>query len=126
MLCGVCQEKIVIKRDLWNLYHRSFDLICEACYQKYPLNLSHSTYPIENDLLHVYRLSNERYPHGDFPYQRFMGWILISLIKRYPDAIILSVEELDQKLYTLLDSLRLGDFVVMTLFENIDIKGEEP
>lgn len=124
MKCLICQEKIVIKRTLWNLFQDDYFQICNNCFIKYPVNSKLKVYPIENYLIYHIDL-NVNNIIEPLAYQNFIGPILVKIKKLNKDVIVIYQDEFTFELYKLLDNLRLGNIYLLTLKENTDNKGEE-
>lgn len=123
MFCEVCHQKIVEKRSLWYLFEQSSHHICETCYIKYPLSPKIEVYPIERYVLIHLCLSPISYKHSDQAYQSYIGPV-IGYYKDVRHISILIFEWMDDQLYELLDLLRIGHLLIISLYENMEYKGE--
>ncbi len=119
MFCEICQEKIVVKRDLWHLFTPSIHHICERCFTKYPLYSQTKVYPINGYIMTHTVLSMVKYKYQGICYQSFIAPYIKHYLKDFDNLIFLYFECMDLKVYELLDSLELGDLYVVSLYENM-------
>jgi len=123
MLCECCKQKIITIRTFKNLFNIETHHICERCYMKTPIHFSYQVIPIEEGEVLWYNLLKERvdYPLGYMSFIKSYVWMFMNLYRSY---IFIYVDEASNYLFDLLDSLKLGDIFLVSLYENIDKKGE--
>jgi hypothetical protein len=119
MFCQICHEKIVEERTLWHLFKPSVHSICERCYQKYPLYPRTKEYPIKGYLMIHTCLSVVKYKYQGNCYQSFIAPYINAFLKLNKKSIFLYFECMDLNIYELLDSLELGNLIIVTLYENM-------
>lgn len=123
MLCESCRKKIIPMRTFKNIFSMETHHICERCYMKVPIHSTHQVIPIEEGEILWYNLLKERvdYPLGYMSFIKSYIWMFMNL---YPSYLFIYVDEVSMKLFDLLDSLKLGNIFLVSLYENIDKKGE--
>lgn len=119
MLCRICLKKVRTKRNLYNLFEPEIHHICESCYRQYPLLPRFDVIPIEGYVMR-YHLMIERYQKLDpMAYMSFVQGYIRLFLKNNKCDILLLFDLMDSNLLSLLDSLKLGNLFVVTLYENI-------
>jgi len=90
---------------------------------KVPIHSTHQVIPIEEGEILWYNLLKERvdYPLGYMSFIKSYIWMFMNL---YPSYLFIYIDEVSMKLFDLLDSLKLGNIFLVSLYENIDKKGE--
>jgi hypothetical protein len=124
MQCYVCKKKSILKRNIFNFFETNINLICEYCYIKYPLLTSFKIVPIENYQIYHYLLMSRSYHIDAIAYMNFLKPYFINYLKHHQNQVILYFDIINFSTYDLLDSLKLGDIYLVSLYENIDEKGE--
>lgn len=125
MLCKVCMKKVRTRRSFHRLFEPEIHHICESCYQKYPLLPRYEVIPIEQSVMHLHVMSKRKYPHDPLAYMSFVSSYVKLHQKHHPHEILIMLDLLDDSILTLLDTLKLGNLFVVTLYENIEEKGEK-
>lgn len=124
MLCEICQLIFSTKRNIHNLFEPETHHICESCYMKYPLFPSQRMYPIDHyQIVHMI-LSERSYEQNPQAYMSFLKPYYVTYLKHFTHCIILYFDILDEYTVTLLEPLKLGDLYIISLYENIEDKGE--
>lgn len=119
MLCRICSKKVRTKRNLMNIYDAEIHHICEKCYEKHPLLPRFSVIPIEGYVMH-YHVMSTRFTNLDvMAFMSFYQRYIILYLQQYRDHVLLLFDIVDSEILTMLDSLKLGNLMVVTLYENI-------
>jgi hypothetical protein len=124
MLCELCYQKVKTKRHIYNLFDPEIHHLCEACYQKYPLFPKVSVYPIEHYELRHYLMSSIPYNQNPSAYMSMLQTYYVIFLKHYSSHIFLYFDILEDNHLSLMDSLKLGNLFIVSLYENIEEKGE--
>jgi hypothetical protein len=124
MQCHICKKKSILKRNIFNLFETNINLICETCYVKYPLLTSFKIIPIEDYQVSHYLLISRLYHLDPLAYMNFLKPYYLNYLKNHQNQIVLYFDVVELSTYDLLDSLKLGDIYLVSLYENIDEKGE--
>ena len=125
MLCQVCRKKVRTDKNIFNLFSPETHHICEYCCQKYPLLLRIDVLPIEEGILLVHLLSSRHYSLNPIAFMSFLKPYYIDFLKHHQGKVLLVFDILDDNTLALLDSLKFGDIYFVTLYENIEGKGEK-
>jgi hypothetical protein len=119
MLCRICLKKVRTRRNLNNLLSFETHHICESCYTKFPLLPRFDVIPIEGYVMRYHVMSIRCLNHDPVAYMSFLeGYIRLYMLT-YRLDIFLVFDMMDSNTLSLLDSLKLGDLFVVTLYENI-------
>ena len=121
MLCECCKKKIVKERTFRNLFDIETHHICEYCYSKYPLIPTMQVVPIEEGEILWYNLMKE-YTNHPIAYMSFIKSYIVMYLKYYQDYIFIYHDYMNTELFSILDSLKLGNIFLVSLYENIDKK----
>jgi len=119
MLCRICLKKVRTKRNLMNLLTPERHHICESCYTKYPLLPRLDVIPVEGYLMRYHVMSTRCLNHDPMAYISFLESYIRLYLKMYSLDILLFFDVMDSQTQSLLDSLKLGNLFVVTLYENI-------
>ncbi|MFH0767168.1 MAG: hypothetical protein V1920_03650, partial [Bacillota bacterium] len=119
MLCEICGNKVKTKRTILNLFDPEIHHICENCYMQYPLTPRNQVIPIEDGIIHHYSMMRNEVKNSGIAYMSFMKPYVVQYMMHYDDFIFLYKDEIDEDFLTILDSLKLGNIYLLTLYENI-------
>ncbi len=120
MLCEICKQEIVKRHTIHTLFRKDIHHICEYCYQQYPLLIKHSVLPIENGRLFWTSMIKTHDYVSSVAYMSFMKPFYITFLNHHQSCIYLYFDRLTTRIFTILDSMKLGDIYLLTLHENID------
>jgi hypothetical protein len=81
--------------------------------------------PIEDGILKNHLLSSRHYSINPIAYMSFLKPYYLDFLKNNQDKIMVIFDILDDNTLALLDSLRFGDIYFVSLYENIEGKGEK-
>jgi hypothetical protein len=119
MLCRICLKKVRTKRHLLNLFHPEIHHICESCYGKYPLLPRFEVIPIEGYIMRYHVMSTRNTHIDPISYMSFDQQYIRMFLLQHAHDICLLFDMMDSNMLSLLDSLKLGNLYVVTLYENI-------
>ncbi len=125
MLCEVCRKRVSTSKNIFNLFLPETHHICEFCYQRYPLLMTLEVFPIEEGILIQHLLSRRYYPVKPIAYMSFLKPYYMDFLKHHQGKILIIFDILDEHNLVLLDSLKFGDIYFVSLYENIERKGEK-
>ena len=125
MLCEICKKRVTSNKNIFNLFQVETHHICEYCYQRYPLLTRFEVIPIEKGLLHFYLLSSRYYKVTPTAFMSFLKPYYMDFLKHHQGKVLLIFDILDHNTLVLLDSLKFGDIYIVSLYENIEGKGEK-
>lgn len=125
MLCEICRKKVRTHKNILNLFSIETHHICELCYQRYPLLMRLDVLPIEEGVLLNHLLSSRYYPVNPIAFMSFLKPYYMDFLKHHQGKTMIIFDILDDNTLALLDSLKLGDIYVVSLYENIEGKGEK-
>jgi hypothetical protein len=121
MLCECCNKKIVKKRTFKNLFEIETHHICEYCYSKFPIIPRVQVVPIEEGEILWYNLM-KGYTQHPLAYMSFLKSYYVMYQKHYQDYLFMYFDHMHTELLNELDSLKLGNIFLVSLYENIDKK----
>jgi len=124
MLCEICLKHINIRRHIFNVFEIETHHICESCYMKYPTYPKFHVMPIVDGQMFIHVISDFKHRQPPLAYMSFLKTAYIHFIRHFSTTIFLYFDILDDNILELLDSLKLGDIYVTSLYENIVEKGE--
>lgn len=122
MLCELCHQKVKSRKNIFNLFEPEVHHICESCYDKYPLMMRYLTIPIEDGQIHHHFMDAPIY--NPKAYMSFLKPYFIQYLLQFKNCVFLYFDEIFDLDMQLMDSLKLGDIYVVSLYENIE-KGEK-
>lgn len=122
MLCEVCKKKIRTQLNIFNIFQTEKHHICERCFQKYPLLPGYQTIPIDQGMIDHYYLISKNRDVSPISYMSFLKVYYVHYLKHHKQQMILYFDVLSDQLYEILDSLKLGDIYLVTLYDNIKKK----
>jgi len=125
MQCEVCRKKVKTNKNIFNLFNPETHHICEYCYQRYPLLMRFQVLPIEEGVLTHHLLSSRFYSINPIAFMSFLKPYYIDYIKHHKDKLFALFDILDDHTLAMLDSLKFGDIYFVSLYENIEKKGEK-
>ena len=124
MLCNICGMKVKTKKTLMNLFDPETHHICERCYMMNPLIPKLSVIPIEEgEIYHHSMIRGDAHVSG-IAYMSFMKPYLKHYLSEYGDFAFLYYDYLTHDTMNILDTIKLGNIYLLTLYENIE-KGEK-
>lgn len=123
MICELCLKKVKTKKNINNLFSLETHHICELCYDQYPLNIRSQVIPIEEGVINYQLLLADHVTKDGLAYASFLKPFYLSYLEMFRKDVIIYVDEIDEKLFIILDSLKLGNIYLLALYENIE-KGE--
>ncbi len=124
MQCEICLNIFSTRRHFYNLFEPETHHICESCYMTYPLFPGYRLYPIDHYEIHHFILSERSYLQNPMAYMSFLKPYYMTYLKQNNDMMFLYFDILEHHIVSLLEPLKLGDFVIVSLYENIEEKGE--
>lgn len=119
MLCRICLKKVRTRRNISNLLTPEIHHICESCYAKYPLLPRFDVIPIEGYVIRYHVMSTRNTNLDPMSYMSFLKSYITMFLVSYPLDILFIFDLMDLNTLSLLDSLKLGNLFVVTLYENI-------
>jgi len=119
MLCRICLKKVRTQRNLTNLLSFETHHICESCYTKYPILPRFDVIPIDGYIMKYHVMSVRPLNHDPVAYMSFYEHYIRLFLKTHRLDILLLFDLMDSNTLSLLDSLKLGNLFVVTLYENI-------
>ncbi len=125
MQCEVCRKKVRTNKNIFNLFSVETHHICEYCYQRYPLLMRLDVLPIEEGVLIQHLLSSRYYSIHPTAFMSFLKPYYMDFIKHHQGKTFILFDILDNHTLAMLDSLRFGDIYFVSLYENIEKKGEK-
>ena len=117
MLCEVCGLKIIKIRSFHHLFDPEIHHICESCYAKSPIHFTYEVIPIDDGTILWYNLSIENMEKPS-AYQSFLASYYLHFIQNQNQDIFLYFDAFTEEIYTLLDTLKLGDVMLLTLCDH--------
>ncbi|MBN2299884.1 MAG: hypothetical protein JXC31_01725 [Acholeplasmataceae bacterium] len=124
MQCEICRKKVKTKKNIINLFHPEIHHICENCYLENPLIPRLEILPIQEGIIYHHSMLVSRNKLSGLAYMSMMKPYYIDFMKSHTNNLFIYQDQLDEKLYHQMDSLKLGDIYLLTLYENIE-KGEK-
>lgn len=124
MLCEICKKNIIKRHTIHSLFEREIHHICSYCYEQYPLSIEQKVFPIEEGVVYWSSMIKTDDAISPYAHMSFMKPFYIDYVKHYNKCIFLHFDQLKHTIITILDSLKLGDIYLLTLYENIDEKEE--
>ena len=125
MICEICKKIIVKRHTIHTLFQKEMHHICEYCYQKYPLLIKQSVFPIQEGNVYWSSMIHTNEKLSPMAYMSFMKPFYVDYVKHHKHSIYLHFDQLSDTILSILDSLRLGDIYLLTLHENIDEEENE-
>ncbi len=119
MLCRICLKKVRTRRHWNHLFHPEIHHICESCYGKYPLLSRFEVIPVEGYVMRYHVMSTKNTHLDPISYMSFDHQYIRMFLKHHDNDIVLLFDTMDSQVLSLLDSLKLGNLFVVTLYENI-------
>lgn len=119
MICEICHQVIVKRHTIKTLYQKEMHHICDGCYQKYPLLIKQTVFPIEEGRVYWSSMIHSNDPVSSKAYMSFMKPFYLDYVNHHKNSIYLHFDRLSDTILSILDSLRLGDIYLLTLHENI-------
>ncbi|MDO9629811.1 MAG: hypothetical protein Q7I99_07900 [Acholeplasmataceae bacterium] len=119
MLCEICRKKVKTSKNILNLFSPEIHHICEMCYQKYPLLMRSDVLPVEGGVATHQLMSARYYSIKPIAFMSFLKPYYIDFLKHHQSKTLLVFDILDEQTLEIMDSLKLGDLYVVTLYENI-------
>jgi hypothetical protein len=68
MKCAICNHTFIIKRRIKDLFLTKQFYVCDACYKKYPINISYNVLPLNNYSLKIFQLFGANYHLKNDPF----------------------------------------------------------
>ena len=121
MLCECCREKIIKNRTIFHLFAVETHHICELCYQKNQLIPTMKVLPIEEYEMIWYNILKEG-TLTPIAYMSFLKSFYKLFLTQYNDYLFLYFDYLSEDYFHILDTLKLGNLFLLTLYENIEKK----
>lgn len=94
--------------------------ICDRCYHQYPLYFECIDLPIESHMMTTFVLSKINNKQNPVAYMSYLKPYIIDFIRHRRADILLIFDYLTEEIYTILDTLKLGDIMSVTLYISID------
>lgn len=120
MQCVICQKTIKISTSIDTLFKKEKHHICERCYHEFPLYFDYLILPIEDYEMTTVVLSKIKTNQNPLAYMSYYKPFIVDYIKHKRTDIILIFDDLTQEIYNILDTLKLGDILVISLYISID------
>ncbi|MBU1093402.1 MAG: hypothetical protein KKH01_02955 [Firmicutes bacterium] len=124
MLCEQCGKKVKTKRNIMNLFDPEIHHICETCYMQNPFVPRHQIIPIEDAIIIHHSMTIGVSHLKGTAYMSMMKPYYIDFVHHYHDYVFIYFDLIDQEVFNELDSLKLGNIYLLSLYENIE-KGEK-
>ncbi len=124
MYCEICHQVIVKRHTIHTLFKNEMHHICDYCFRKYPLIVKKSVLPIESGVMYWTSMIKTPDYVSSTAYMSFMKPFYFDYIKHNNKCLFLHFDRLSSTILSILDSLKLGDIYLLTLYENIDEEEE--
>jgi len=121
MLCESCREKIIKNRSIYQMFTVETHHICESCYQKNQMIPHLQVLPIEDYVIIWYNILKEG-TLTPLAYMSFLKGYYQLFLNQYKDYLFLYFDYLTEEIHLILDSLKLGNIYLLTLYEYIEKK----
>lgn len=113
MYCLECNDLIIKKITIDNIFKTNINKICNTCFSKYLFIQGFETLPIENGLIYLNTLfDNYKNP---FSLMSFLKPYYIYTLKNQSFDLILYFNTFNKDVYHLVDKLNFGNIFVITL-----------
>ena len=120
MQCAICLKIIKKSISIDTLLSKELHHICDRCYMQYPLYFDCISLPIESFVMTTFVLSKINTKQNPVAYMSFLKPYVIDFIKHRRRDLLLIFDDLTLDIYTILDTLKLGDIMSVTLYISID------
>lgn len=120
MQCAICLKMIKKSVSIDTLLSKDIHHICDRCYHAYPLYFDCITLPIDSYMMTIFVLSKIYSKQNPLAYMSYLKPYIINFIKHKRNDILLIFDDLTEDLFQMLDTLKLGDIMSVTLYISIE------
>jgi len=124
MLCSICGKKVKTKKTILNLFDDEIHHLCESCYMLHPLCPKSHVIPIDDGVIYHNSMIKGDSQVPGIAFMSFVKPYLAHYLTQYRDCIFLYLDDIKEISFITLDSLKLGNIYLLTLYENIE-EGEK-